>query len=427
MTVYLICSVAAIICARSGFNFFAGLFLIAAAVWNYVEDYKKSGDILHLRGLFSLFFVGGEGLACFKLSYLGIRWELLTWLSFMAAFVGFYGAYELLTGYFGKISKRGYSRRQGSRGEERTILFFMAVVTVLSVAAFIFEVLRLRYLPIMMKGVPHAYSDFHVSGIHYFTVSCALLPSLAVIYTKYRTGRKQWMDIAAGIMGFMGFLIPIICVSRYQLVFALILAVLTGIAIYGEGEIWIIPAGLAVLIPLYIILSIARSHDASYLMSVFEMRWEKMPLAIAQPYMYVTNNYENFNILVRDLPKHTWGLMALAPFFRLTGLRFLFPKLLVMEYFFNKPELTTLTVIYDAYYDFGVIGVLIFGAVLGACAYFLMHLKNTSSNAMTYLLFSQFALYMILSFFTTWFSNAATWFFFIATGAMYLLWEFRQS
>ena len=34
------------------------------------------------------------------------------------------------------------------------------------------------------------------------------------------------------------------------------------------------------------------------------------------------------------------------------------------------------------------------------------------------LLYAQIAFYMALSFFTTWFSDATTWFYFIATGAI---------
>ena len=41
----------------------------------------------------------------------------------------------------------------------------------------------------------------------------------------------------------------------------------------------------------------------------------------------------------------------LFPFFALTGLKFVFPKLTASVVYLTKPELTTLTMFYDAYYD----------------------------------------------------------------------------
>ena len=39
------------------------------------------------------------------------------------------------------------------------------------------------YIP-LFNSAPHAYSYFHISGVHYFTISCILIPALTVLYTK---------------------------------------------------------------------------------------------------------------------------------------------------------------------------------------------------------------------------------------------------
>ena len=52
-------------------------------------------------------------------------------------------------------------------------------------------------------------------------------------------------------------------------------------------------------------------------------------------------------------------MKMLAPFWTLTGLKFLVPTLTAFPYYVTKEELTTLTMFYDAYYDFGVIGVFV--------------------------------------------------------------------
>ena len=91
--------------------------------------------------------------------------------------------------------------------------------------------------------------------------------------------------------------------------------------------------------------------------------------------MYVANNYDNFNCLVENLAGHTFGLKMLFPLWALTGLKFLKPELVNFQIFVNKEELTTLTLFYDAYYDFGIAGVLLFSCLLGALAWYLMGLS----------------------------------------------------
>ncbi|MEI3186790.1 MAG: hypothetical protein V8S27_01945 [Lachnospiraceae bacterium] len=50
-------------------------------------------------------------------------------------------------------------------------------LTVVSALAFASEAVVLGYVPFLVRGVlPHAYSEFHLTGIHYITVSCVLIP-----------------------------------------------------------------------------------------------------------------------------------------------------------------------------------------------------------------------------------------------------------
>ena len=57
MVVYLICYVASYLLAGFGYPIPAGLALIGAACWLYLSDYGRFGSLIHLRGLFSLFWV----------------------------------------------------------------------------------------------------------------------------------------------------------------------------------------------------------------------------------------------------------------------------------------------------------------------------------------------------------------------------------
>ena len=155
------------------------------------------------------------------------------------------------------------------------------------------------------------------------------------------------------------------------------------------------------------------------------MKNSSTPIFITQPYMYIANNYENFNCLVEQLPAHSLGLKMLFPVWALTGLKFLIPSLVNFPIYVDKVELTTVTLFYDSYYDFGILGVLLFSCLLGLVAFQLMKALPRMKNPAGYLLYSQIAAYMMLSFFTTWFSNPATWFYLAATAAiaLYCSWK----
>ena len=53
-------------------------------------------------------------------------------------------------------------------GSSKRILICMAGITGVSALAFVFEAVKLGFIPMFSYGVPHAYSYFHVSGVHYF-------------------------------------------------------------------------------------------------------------------------------------------------------------------------------------------------------------------------------------------------------------------
>lgn len=417
MTVYLLCYAAAWLFAKSGHYYLSGAGLIGAAIYLYMRDYRKTENMLNLRGIFSLSWVGGQGLACLKLSRLGADWTDMTWLCFLAAYAGFYCTCRFLTWFIGeeRVIPMRFNRFEDY---EQAVFLCTCSLTLISLGCFLAEAAVLGYIPLFVRGVPHAYSAFHLTGIHYFTVACVLVPSLCVIYFCIDRRRGRVKNMVMLVMGLTALAIPILCVSRFQLIFAMALAVLTYIQMDGRLNLFYAVFAVALLIPLYLALSVARSHDVAYLNAVFEMKNENMPIFITQPYMYVANNYDNFNCLVEGLGKHSMGLKMLAPLWTLTGLKFKFPSLVNFPYFVNKEELTTLTIFYDAYYDFGLLGVLGFSCILGALAFYLTRKMKRVNNPIFYLFYSQTAIYMMLSFFTTWYSNPTTWFYLAVTGAI---------
>jgi len=423
MAVYLICYAISYLLARQHVYMLSGLVLIIAALWLYVSDYRREGNLIHLRGLFCLAFVGGQGVSCFKLSRLQTDWARETWLCFLLAAVVFYGAYEAVERACGEAqAERGFARRrlQTRPYFARRILVSMAAVTGVSAAAFAFEAVKLGFIPMFSYGVPHAYSYFHVSGVHYFTVSAVLVPSLFVLYLFWAEPGRGGRRIFAAVLTGISLMIPLLCVSRFQLILAVGMAVFTFISVQRTFRLRYALALLALMVPAYLALTVLRSHSVEYLNGIFEMKNPATPIFVTQPYMYIANNYDNFNCLVEQLGAHSMGLRMLFPVWALTGLKFLYPSLVSFPLFVTKEELTTVTLLYDAYYDFGVLGIVLFAALLGAGAALLARLQARSDNPLVHVVYAQIAMYMALSFFTTWFSNPATWFYLAATVAIYL-------
>ena len=439
MIVYLICYLASFLLARGGHFYLSGLCLMGAAIFLYVQDLKRTGNCIHLRGVFALAWVGGQGVSCLKLSRLAQDWTFLTWLCFLAAFVSFYFVFEIFEkrgrdNYNSYASRwKGQKRWHDFRACEEPVFICALAVTAVSLFCFILEAVVLGYVPFFLRGVPHAYSYFHITGVHYFTVSCVLVPALSVIFFHSNGGRDR---LRTGILigaDVIAVLIPILCVSRFQLILAAALAVIT----YLMMDIHIDPLQMIIsaavlfigLLTAYIILTIARSHDVEYLNGIFEMKNSRTPIFITQPYMYIANNYDNFDCLVRAMASgcsHSFGLKMLFPLWALTGLKLLIPSLTAFPLFTTKEELTTVTLFYDAYYDFGILGVVLLGCLLGFLAWYLTDMVKHIRNPIGYLLYAQIAVYFGLSFFTTWFSNPTTWFYLVLTGAAAVYVEWRQ-
>lgn len=411
---YMLAFLVSYIASLAGLYYISGLMLMLEAIFLYVHWVRQTGNLVELRALFTLAWVGGQGIACLQLSKLQQDWQYVTWLCFFLIYIGFGIGYEWGQKY-GKTEEK-----ELEKDEEQAKRLFLCIVglSVISVICFVFEAVKVGFVP-LFSDEPHAYSYFHVSGVHYFTISCILIPAITILYIKVSSSIGHRNRMILVITNVIAVAVPFLCVSRFQLLFAVGFAVVTYIMVNKKIRLRTMVILVVALIPVYVILTVFRHHDVTYLNGIFEMKYAKMPIFITQPYMYVANNFENFNCMVAQLAEHTWGIRMLFPAFALTGLKFVFPKLTVSPVYLTKPELTTLTMFYDAYYDFGIVGVFVFAALLGVVAKILVKIVKRSTNPVSYLFYGQLAIYLGLAFFTTWFSNPTTWFWLILTGMMY--------
>ncbi|WP_330392301.1 O-antigen polymerase [Hespellia stercorisuis] len=409
-----------------GLHYVSSLALCLLAFYLYLCDFLNTHNLVHLRGLLALSWIGGQGIACLQLSKLQTDWERETWLCFFLVYLCFSVGYDFLEkkGKHAPVKSELVITRSGQQA--RRVEWCIGVLVACSVICFAVEAAVVGFIP-LFSDMPHAYSYFHISGVHYFTISCILIPGLSVIYGRMTETFTKKDAVLLLICNFTAVAIPILCVSRFQLLFAVGFAVVVYVIIYEKITWKMIVGFFAVMIPVYVLLTFARHHDVSYLNGIFEMKNAKIPIFVTQPYIYVANNFENFNCMVKELSAHTMGLRMLFPAFALTGMKFVFPQLVNFPIFITKTELTTVTMFYDMYYDFGVIGMAVVPLILGGVAAKVTGVIHSSRNPVSFLYYGQLAIYLGLSFFTTWFSNPTTWFWLILTTIMYWFVEHKKK
>ncbi|WP_175494633.1 O-antigen polymerase [Oribacterium sp. WCC10] len=367
----------------------------------------------------ALGLLGGEGISRLQLSRLSTEWTISTWASFFF----FYFIFYLTSGLSENILRKRIHKKKETPSAftlglaKRFSITFLYRIIILSIivlswSAFIFEAIKLGFVPLFTVDTPHAYSYFHLKGIHYFTTLAILVPGISMLYLEYRKTNGLRPDIISILGIIMPLVISVLLVSRFQFMFAAILALFVAGLSGRKYNLWQICLIFLLLVSVYVIITIERAHSVEYLNGIFEMKDPKTPIFITQPYMYIANNFDNFNVMTEKLTVHSGGLRMLYPFLTLTGLKFMNPDFgMAFPLFTTKEELTTVTLLYDAWYDFGLPGIIIFGVILGVVTGFILFEHKNNSNPFTRLIYAELAFYFSVSFFTTWFSNPATWFY----------------
>lgn len=432
---YSIFAVSAAVLEQNNCFVAAGIVLLCTAVVMSLYFYKKDQSLVSFRFLLSLFWTAGEGLAVMQLSNLQSTWNAQTWLSFSGFYLFFLAGYDGIEHFLKRrqaVKKENDTDKDEVRFQSR-LFTCIRLVSIITFATFVFEACVLGYVPLFSTET-HAYDHFHISGVHYFTVSCMFTHSLTLIYLlKYRAKEKDAKPfgkkkIAALIFyNLLSASIPILCVSKFQFILTLALPILIFLLMRPDVNKKKLFAGLGVVavivIAAAVFMTVRRNYEPGYLNSIFQMKDQNMPLFLQYAYMYIANNYSNFNCLTQAIAQgsihYTFGLKQLFPVFALTGLKFVFPALVAFEMPTTIQELNTLTLIYDAYYDFGLVGVLLFGLILGGVCAVIVKKTTKNSNPILYLFYAQLALYLVLSFFSSWFTVPTTWFWFALTGMLY--------
>lgn len=416
-------------------NYIASVAMISLAIFLYVKECKLTDKIINVRGLFALGFIGGFGVSLLKLSKLAADYSVTTFIAvFIAYFALYLGTYYAIkkedekrvtndeNNDFAIINELSYNIDDNGKVTKKDILMIALFVT--TFASFVIEVAILKFIPVFTVDTPHAYSTFHVFMLHYITTFYSFIPCYALC--NYFINPKRKMNKIWIVLSYVYVVImAVLMISRSRLILSLVLSVFI-IIVYKQKElksilsnkknILIIAISVILFLALYLVITINRAHDIEYLNGIFEMKNENMPIFITQPYMYISQNFENLNYMINNIFRFTFGRRNLYPLFTLTLIKKFFPIVLDAPTYIIKEELSTLTIIYDFYYDFGLIGVFVFcfligyiGRLLENRAYRVVGVGTKVKNNYIIILFALYCYFMIFSFFQTYFSLTDTW------------------
>ena len=440
----------------------ASIFMLAFSIYAYIYDIKKSNNIVNLRALYSLGFVGSFGLTYLKLSNLSLDYNYKFFIVILLAIAGFYISYEMTMKYSIKNQNNNpvldYAR-DGVANNVNTITNrnlasitnfvyrVMLLTMAISFVAFIIEASILKFVPLFVKDVPHAYSTFHIFMLHYVTTFYIFVPCISVMYLYYELKSKHVTSIikARVIISILyAVVMSTLLVSRGQLLMSMLMCLFmfailflnnykiskSSLYEFIKRHLKAICFIIVGMVALYLMISIRRSHSVSYLNDIFDMKNKNMPIYITQPYMYLTEGFENLNYMIEKLTNFTFGKRTFKPLFTLTFMDKLFYFDFIYEQFILKTELTNMTIFYDAYFDFAYAGVLTLAVILGyVSARLQIYIKTEDNkynidmynNPIGLLFYVLVAYYLIMSFFQPFFSLASSTVYILYIVVLYML------
>ena len=189
-------------------NIFICLVLVSFSLLLSHKEYKKNNKIINVISIFSIGFVMPFAISFLKLSKLSSEYDIRTIVLVVGSFLSFYYGVKCSEKWdIGKILFGDKKNRNENKNKKENVVRYkpkksindylvdvynfiidsfnarnvIIFIFVISFVSFLIEVAVLRFIPLFSFGTPHAYSTFHIFGIHYITTLYFLMPALAIL------------------------------------------------------------------------------------------------------------------------------------------------------------------------------------------------------------------------------------------------------
>jgi len=368
---------------------------------------RRDTDAFSPARLFGLLWSGAIGLAELKLSAYQHEWSLYSWLVFLA------GIAALLLGlataailrppidFLSVAEVRARLRQHGQSKIHHKKLFWTIVILFAAYStAYGIETVIEGTVPLFSARPDILRVSFGVFGLHLIVNAMMGIVILAVEYMLV-------VPASEGRRGTVGFIIFLLVASYFLLLqrytFFVVGVIVLAMAYYTTR--WVRPRNAfpfvaAFVVGLFMINQIrAARYIQEYVYYLSKMKFSKDLWFLAEPYMYIVMNLENFARAVDKLDHHFYGYFTFDWILALTGLKHWLAEYFQIERLpFLISGYNTYAFHWWYYYDFGILGVGIFPFVTGLVIGLLYSRLRTVPDPLTLVFYAASVLVIVVSY-----------------------------
>lgn len=415
------------LCLSYTLNEAAGILLILWALVSYVFHKNRTKDLIDAVAVFSVTWIGGIGLAQFRLSAIQTPWRISVWITFALVPLFFWMAFSLTQYELWRFKKKKNLVRNPHRtnGTDHPYKPKKYIIIALWGGVLCFMLMLFQY---KIKGFFPALSNDPTARFNFYTKLIIIIAGTQAfvplfIEVLFQGKIKKWKQILliGGILVIVG--ATVLRMSRGDSIITVLAA--TPAFIHGyerkmikkHGEFKGLKksrrtVGLFVLgvLFMFILVSSVRPESSDFMKEAFLIPQFDNPILdskfFSYAYIYVTNGFENFNYAVENCQNFTFGLRQLEPISHFVpGMNAIIGSLPRYVNLYS----TTTCLIRDFYLDFyfpGVfLGMIMYGIIMGILHYWY---KQNRDFAMSCLYGTGFAT-CALCFFDAWLSIFTIW------------------
>ncbi|MEO0124074.1 MAG: O-antigen polymerase [candidate division WOR-3 bacterium] len=375
-------------------------------VFLLLDSRRKSVDLFSPSRVFAFVWALAIGLADLKLSYFQHKWDLYSWITLLL------GIFSLLTGIFGAYlvySKerllyvdeiRRYYFNYAINGKR---LFYSLVILIgIYFISYITEVILEGYLPFWASIPDRARVEWGVFGIHLLVNSMPTILFLVSIYFIFIKQNKK-KKILLMVLSLLIIISYFFTLQRFNLTIWILM--LLALLYYTTKRVslkHILLIGILLAIIISLIQKVRLvAYVQNYIYVISKMKYPATFSIFTEPYMYIVMNLENFARGVSNLENFTYGYFTGDFILALIGVKhWLAETFNIIERPFLICGYNTFSFFWPYYYDYGVLGVVMFPFLVGAATGFAYYSLRTSPNLLNLSVYSMAFYILVISFFT---------------------------
>lgn len=363
-----------------------------------LTGFRKNSDLFAPARIFVMIWSLAIGLAELKLSFYQHEWSLYSWSTLLIGIFSFLSGIILI--YLFRINhpvlnRTNFRETVTSKGINEKLFYSLTMLLfIFYIIGYLGTVIIKGFIPALHPLPGESRTQITVFAFGLLIHSAPVILLLVVeyfLYSKSKIKLRKYVLVTTAIITLITYTLLL---QRMDLFMGM---VLIFIVLYYAGRIksiYIIGGGFLFSIIMYTIMNLRFvKHVEKYVYITSKMKFSEQYSFLTEPYMYIVMNLENFSRGVEKLYYHTYGYFTFNPILSITGLKHMLLK------YFNINEMELLISGYNTYpfhwyyyFDFGLVGLLIFPFLYGVFVSLIYSKMIQQQN------FAWLAIYAIIAF-----------------------------